>query len=383
MRIVIAMDSFKGSISSVEAGEVLKKAILDCYPDDIVRVYPLADGGEGTVDALTQGLHGSIVPVMVTGPLGTPIKSRFGCLPQTKTAIIEMADASGLPLVPMARRNPLRTTTYGLGELILAALDKGCRHFIIGLGGSATNDCGLGMLTALGFRFLTAEGAKAGIMGGDLAAVAHIDCTGADKRLAECKFEIACDVKNPLTGPEGCSYVFAPQKGASPEVVARMDRDIGHFARLAEMALGCEGRELAGAGAAGGLGFAFHAFLQGELKPGIDLVLKAIGIDKGLQVANVLITGEGRMDAQSAMGKAPVGVAQLAKKCQKDCLTIALCGAAARGAENVNQHGIDAYFSILHEPMSVTEAMERHVTETNLRQTAQQLMHILHKSIDA
>lgn len=378
MRIVIAMDSFKGSISSVEAGEVLKKAILDRYPDDIVKVYPLADGGEGTVDALVQGLHGSVVPVMVTGPLGTPVKSRFGYLPQTKTAIIEMADASGLPLVPTSRRNPLRTTTHGLGELILAGLDKGCRHFIIGLGGSATNDCGLGMLTALGFRFLTADGAKAGIMGGDLAKVAHIDAAEADKRLAECRFEIACDVKNPLTGPEGCSYIFGPQKGATPAVVKRMDEDIEHFARLAEAALDREGRNLAGAGAAGGLGFAFHTFLQGELKPGIDLVLTAIGIEKGLKVANVLITGEGRMDAQSAMGKAPVGVAQLAKKCQKDCLTIALCGAAMRDVEKVNQHGIDAYFPILHEPMTVEQAMERSVTESNLRQTAQQIFALLH-----
>lgn len=178
MRIVIAMDSFKGSISSIEAGNVLKKAILDRYPDDIVRVFPLADGGEGTVDALAQGLHGSIVPVVVTGPLGTPVKSRFGYLPQTKTAVIEMADASGLPLVPRERRNPLRTTTYGLGELIRAALDRGCRHFIMGLGGSATNDCGLGMLTALGFRFLTERGEEAGIMGGDLASVASIDVSG-------------------------------------------------------------------------------------------------------------------------------------------------------------------------------------------------------------
>lgn len=382
MRIVIAMDSFKGSISSIEAGNVLKKAILDKYPDDIVRVFPLADGGEGTVDALAQGLHGSIVPVVVTGPLGTPIKSRFGYLPQTKTAVIEMADASGLPLVPRDRRNPLRTTTYGLGELIRAALDKGCRHFIMGLGGSATNDCGLGMLTALGFRFLTERGEEAGIMGGDLASVAGIDVSGADARLSECRFDIACDVRNPLVGPQGCSAVFGPQKGATPVIVKRMDSDIDRFAKLAEEIMGREGRAMPGAGAAGGLGFAFHVFLGGVLTPGSSLILEAIGIKDALKVANVLITGEGRMDAQSAMGKAPVAVAQLAKSCQKDCLTIALCGAAARDAENVNQHGIDAYFPILHAPMPVEEAMERAVTETNLHQTAQQIFSLLHRALD-
>lgn len=382
MRIVIAMDSFKGSISSIEAGNVLKKAILDRYPDDIVRVFPLADGGEGTVDALAQGLHGSIVPVVVTGPLGTPVKSRFGYLPQTKTAVIEMADASGLPLVPRERRNPLRTTTYGLGELIRAALDRGCRHFIMGLGGSATNDCGLGMLTALGFRFLTERGEEAGIMGGDLASVASIDVSGADARLRECHFDIACDVRNPLVGPQGCSAVFGPQKGATPVIVKRMDKDIDRFAKLAEEIMGREGRTMPGAGAAGGLGFAFHVFLGGVLTPGSSLILEAIGIKDALKVANVLITGEGRMDAQSAMGKAPVAVAQLAKSLQKDCLTIALCGAAARDAEDVNQHGIDAYFPILHAPMPVEEAMERAVTEINLRQTAQQIFALLHRTFD-
>lgn len=382
MRIVIAMDSFKGSISSIEAGNVLKKAILDRYPDDIVRVFPLADGGEGTVDALAQGLHGSIVPVVVTGPLGTPVKSRFGYLPQTKTVVIEMADASGLPLVPRERRNPLRTTTYGLGELIRAALDRGCRHFIMGLGGSATNDCGLGMLTALGFRFLTERGEEAGIMGGDLASVASIDVSGADARLRECHFDIACDVRNPLVGPQGCSAVFGPQKGATPVIVKRMDKDIDRFAKLAEEIMGREGRTMPGAGAAGGLGFAFHVFLGGVLTPGSSLILEAIGIKDALKVANVLITGEGRMDAQSAMGKAPVAVAHLAKSLQKDCLTIALCGAAARDAEDVNQHGIDAYFPILHAPMPVEEAMERAVTEINLRQTAQQIFALLHRAFD-
>lgn len=378
MNIVIAIDSFKGCISSVDSGRILKQAIEDVYPGDVVSVFPLADGGEGTVDAMTQGLHGRIVKVPVTGPLGTKIESRYGLLPDTNTAVIEMADASGLPLVPPEKRNPLHTTTYGLGELILAAIDAGCRHFIIGIGGSATNDCGLGMLTALGFRFLKADGSRAGVAGGDLADVAQIDARQADSRLQDCTFEIACDVTNPLCGPEGCSNVFGPQKGATQEIVARMDGDIHHFAQLAEKACGIKGQEMPGAGAAGGLGFAFHTFLHGTLTPGIALILSAIGIKEALSKADLLVTGEGRMDKQTAMGKGPAGVAQLAKSCQPYCLTVALCGSAARDAERVNQHGIDAYFPILHAPMTLQEAMNRATTEQNLRQTIQQVMHLIH-----
>lgn len=378
MNIVIAIDSFKGCISSVDSGRLLKQAIEDVYPDDTVSVFPLADGGEGTVDAMTQGLNGRIVKVPVTGPLGTKIESRYGLLPDTNTAVIEMADASGLPLVPPEKRNPLHTTTYGLGELILAAIDAGCRHFIIGIGGSATNDCGLGMLTALGFRFLKADGSRAGVAGGDLADVAQIDARQADSRLQDCTFEIACDVTNPLCGPEGCSNVFGPQKGATREIVAHMDDDIHHFAQLAEKACGIKGQEMAGAGAAGGLGFAFHTFLHGTLTPGSELILSAIGIKEALSKADLLVTGEGRMDKQTAMGKGPAGVAQLAKSCQPHCLTVALCGSAARDAERINQHGIDAYFPILHAPMTLQEAMDRATTEQNLRQTVQQVMHLIH-----
>lgn len=380
MNIVIAIDSFKGCISSVDSGRLLKQAIEDVYPDDAVSVFPLADGGEGTVDAMTQGLNGRIVKVPVTGPLGTKIESRYGLLPDTNTAVIEMADASGLPLVPPEKRNPLHTTTYGLGELILAAIDAGCRHFIIGIGGSATNDCGLGMLTALGFRFLKADGSRAGVAGGDLADVAQIDMRQVDSRLQDCTFEIACDVTNPLCGPEGCSNVFGPQKGATREIVARMDGDIHHFAQLAEKACGIKGQEMAGAGAAGGLGFAFHTFLHGTLTPGSELILSAIGIKEALSKADLLVTGEGRMDKQTAMGKGPAGVAQLAKSCQPHCLTVALCGSAARDAERINQHGIDAYFPILHAPMTLQEAMDRATTEQNLRQTVQQVMHLIHQT---
>lgn len=378
MNIVISIDSFKGCMSSMDSGKVLQQAIQDVYPEDHVQVFPLADGGEGTVDAMTQGLHGRIIKVPVTGPLGTKIESRYGFLPDTKTAIIEMADASGLTLVPPEKRNPLHTTTFGLGELLLAAMDHGCRHFIIGIGGSATNDCGLGMLTALGFRFQKADGSPAGIMGGDLAEVASLDLAQADPRLKDCTFEIACDVTNPLCGEEGCSRIFGPQKGATEAIIQRMDGDIHRFATLAEAKIGIEGQKLPGAGAAGGLGFAFHVFLHGVLTPGVDLILSAIGIDKALAEADLLVTGEGRMDQQTAMGKAPAGVAQLAKACQPRCLTVALCGCATREAERVNQHGIDAYFPILHAPMTLEEAMSRTTTEQNLRQTMQQVMHLIH-----
>lgn len=379
MNIVIAIDSFKGSISSIEAGNTVREAILAHYPQEQVQVFPLADGGEGTVDALTQGLGGSIVPVKVTGPLGTPVESRYGYIPDLGTAVIEMADASGLTLVPVEKRNPLYTTTYGLGELILAAIDKGCRHFIIGIGGSATNDAGLGMLTALGYKFYQKNGSLCDIYSKNLQDVTRIDTASCHPLLKECQFEIACDVTNPLCGPQGCSTIYGPQKGATPEIIQRMDKDIATFADLAEKATGIKGSELPGAGAAGGLGFTFHTFLQGTLTPGIELVLKSIKIQQTLTTADILITGEGRMDGQTAMGKAPVGIAQLAKKANPQCRTIGLCGCATPDAEAVNKHGIDAYFPILHAPMSVEEAMDAHTTKQNLTQTIQQIMNLLHR----
>lgn len=379
MNIVIAIDSFKGSISSIDAGNTVKDAILSSYPKDSVKVFPLADGGEGTVDALTQGLGGNIVPVTVTGPLGEPAASRYGYLPDSQTAVIEMADAAGLGMVSTAKRNPLYTTTYGLGELIVSAMEQGCRHFIIGIGGSATNDAGLGMLTALGYRFCLSDGTPSGICGKDLHGISAIDASHCHPLLKECKFEIACDVVNPLCGEQGCSAIYGPQKGATPEIIAKMDKDIAAFALLAKNTLGIQGAKLPGAGAAGGLGFAFHTFLHGTLVPGIELVLKSIGIEQALQQADVLITGEGRMDRQTAMGKAPIGIAQLAKRCRPECLAIGVCGCATHDAESVNEHGIDAYFPILHAAMSVEEAMNCAVTKQNLTQTIQQIMNLLHR----
>lgn len=399
--IVIAIDSFKGSLASLAAGEVAAAAVREVLPGAAVQVFPLADGGEGTVDALIEGLGGESVAVTVTGPLGTPITSRYGWVAGRELAIIEMADAAGLPLVPVAERNPLNTTTYGLGELILAAADAGAREFIIGIGGSATNDCGLGMLTALGVKFLdnagralTANdsgvaGAPTGIYGRDVARVAAIDMSGLAPVVRECHFHIACDVNNPLTGERGCSYIYGPQKGATPEIVCSMDASIAQFAAVVarDLAPSTSGAGVApaatdyaampGAGAAGGLGFAFRSFLPAMLEPGIEIVLGTLGIERALQTADLVITGEGRMDAQTAMGKAPVGVARLAKRLNPNVKTVAVCGCAERDARRVNECGIDAYFPILHAPMTVAEAMEEQTARMNLAQTVEQIVRLI------
>ena len=375
--VVIAIDSFKGSLSSLAAGQVARDAVRAVFPQARVEIFPLADGGEGTVDTLVEGLQGQIVPAVVTGPLKAPVTSRYGLVPAEKLAVIEMADAAGLPMVPVEKRNPLQTTTYGLGELILQAIDAGCREFIIGIGGSATNDCGLGMLTALGWKVLKDDGTPAGICGGNLAEVAAIDGSRVDARLKECRFRIACDVTNPLYGSQGCSVVFGPQKGATPEIVKAMDESIHRFADLAEKELGNVGAAVPGAGAAGGLGFAFRTFLGGELTPGTELCLEAIGIRQALEKADLLLTGEGRMDRQTAMGKGPAGVAQLAHRLNPKIKTVAVCGCALPDAELVNQHGIDAYFPILHMPMTAEEAMEEKNTRLNLKQTVMQILRLL------
>ncbi|SDG26898.1 glycerate kinase [Selenomonas sp. WCT3] len=375
--IVIAIDSFKGSLSSLAAGQAAQEAVLAALPEAVVEVFPLADGGEGTVDTLVEGLQGTIVSTTVTGPLATPVASRYGRVPEAGLAVIEMADAAGLTKVPLAKRNPLHTTTYGLGELILQAMEDGCRDFIIGIGGSATNDCGLGMLTALGWKFYKADGKLAGICGGNLTDVAAIDGSQVDERLKECRFRIACDVTNPLYGEQGCSVVFGPQKGASEEIVKSMDEAIHRFADLVERMLPAQGADVPGAGAAGGLGFAFQTFLGGELIPGTELCLETIGIRRALKTADLLITGEGRMDGQTAMGKGPAGVGQLAHALHAQVKTVAVCGCALPDAELVNQHGIDAYFPILHMPMTVEEAMEEKTTRLNLKQTVTQILRLL------
>ena len=377
MKAVIAIDSFKGSLSSAEAGDAATRAIRSVFTEADIVQFPLADGGEGTVDALTEGLAGRIITTEVTGPLGKREASRYGIISDGRIAVIEMADAAGLTMVPMALRNPLNTTTYGLGELIVQAMDNGCREFIIGIGGSATNDAGIGMLSALGAGFFQADGQRAGITGGSVKDVVRIDLTELDSRIRECTFHIACDVNNPLCGDSGCSAVYGPQKGATPDIVREMDEAIAKFAGLARRQYGITGAELPGAGAAGGLGYAFHGFLGGSLEPGAKLVLNVLGIEDELKNADILITGEGRMDSQTAMGKAPAGVAQLAKNVNPSIKTIAVCGCAAPDADVVNKAGIDAYFPILHQVMSLDEAMDKAVADRNLYQTLVQVMRLL------
>ena len=376
MKVIVAIDSFKGSLSSIDAGKITASALRDVDKNIDVKIFPLADGGEGTVDALTSGLNGKIILIEVTGPLGDKIKSRYGII-ANNTAVIEMADAAGITLIPAEKRNPLNTTTYGLGELILQAANSSCREFIIGIGGSATNDCGLGMLTALGVKFLRADGSLVGIYGGDLKDVATVDVSNLNPILRECKFRIACDVTNPLYGEKGCSAVYGPQKGATPEIVRAMDSWIKIFAATVENQLGLTGAEIAGAGAAGGLGYAFHTFLGGTLEPGINLVLDAVNIERELKTADFVITGEGRLDFQTAMGKAPIGVAKLAKKNNPAIKVIAVCGAATPEAVEVNQHGIDAYFPILHTVTTLEDALKFENAKLNLYQTVTQIFRLV------
>ena len=377
LKVVVAVDSFKGSLSSIDAGEITAAAIRDVDKNIDVKIFPLADGGEGTVDALTRGLGGKIISTEVIGPLGNKIKSRYGIIPSKNIAVIEMADAAGITLVPAEKRNPLHTTTYGLGELILQAANNGCREFIIGIGGSATNDCGLGMLMALGVKFFDAEGNAVGIFGGDLKNVATVDVSNLNPILRECKFKIACDVTNPLYGENGCSAVYAPQKGATPEIVKAMDGYIKNFSAIVESQLGLTGAEIFGAGAAGGLGYAFHTFVGGKLERGINLVLDAVQIEKSLATADIVITGEGRLDFQTAMGKAPIGIAKLAKKINPAVKVIAVCGAATPDAVEVNQRGIDAYFPILHAVTTLDDAIKFENAKLNLYQTVTQIFRLV------
>ena len=357
-KTVIAIDSFKGSLSSIDAGEILNRSAREIFPNSEIIVYPIADGGEGTVDALTRGLGGKIVNVEVTNPLGEKIQSRYGLV--KNLAIIEMADASGLTLVPIEKRNPLNTTTFGLGELILhAARESGAREFLIGIGGSATNDVGIGMLSALSHDEI--------LFGRDLKDLnKNFDL---DPILSECSFKIACDVDNPLTGANGCSEIYAPQKGATPEIVREMDSWIEKFSQKFST------ESVAGDGAAGGLGFAFRTFLNAKLIRGIDLVLDTIGIDKDLKDADILVTGEGRIDFQTSMGKAPVGISTRAKNLNPKILTIGFCGSVGYGAEEVNSHGIDAFFPILRSISTLEDAIKN--AEQNLYSTSIQVFKLL------
>ena len=371
MKVVIAIDSFKGSLSSLEAGKAAERGILAVYPDAQTKVLPVADGGEGTVEALISGLGGEPVTLTVTGPLGEPVQAGYGIVPARRLAVMEMAQSSGLTLVPEEKRNPLNTTTYGLGEMICDAAARGCREFIIGIGGSATNDGGIGMLRALGVRFYDAAGKEVGIYGRDVENIAAVNLSGMPAVLSECVFHVACDVNNPLCGPRGASAVFGPQKGATPQIVAQLDTALSGFARCTAEALGADYSLLPGAGAAGGLGFALRSYLGAQLRPGIEIVLDAVELARYAQGADVVVTGEGRMDFQTAMGKAPCGIAAIGKRC--GALVVGLCGCAGEDAEACNAQGIDAFFPILRAPQSLESAMDPEHAKENMEKTARQV----------
>ena len=375
MNIVVAMDSFKGSLSSIEAGQAVRAGITQADPSTQVTVRPLADGGEGTVEALISGMGGQGQQVTVTGPLGAPVVCTYGILPATGTAVVEMSGAAGLPLVPEPQRNPLYTTTYGVGEVIRDAITKGCRRFLVGIGGSATNDGGVGMLQALGYGFLDGEGRPIPHGAQGLSQLARITLDGVLPQLAECEFRVACDVTNVLCGPQGCSAVYGPQKGATPEMVQDMDQWLDHYAQLARAVYPDTAHpDAPGTGAAGGLGFAFQTFTRGVLEPGVSIVLEETHLEKFIREADLVITGEGRLDGQTAMGKAPVGVAQLAKRYHKP--VVALAGCVTPDATTCHVQGIDAFFPVLPGPCSLEQAMEPDTTRANLAATAQQVFRL-------
>ena len=345
MKITIAIDSFKGSLTSLEAGRAVADGIRKVYPKAETCIRPLADGGEGTVEALTQGMGGTIQNIRVTGPLGEPVDCQYGMMEETKTAVMEMAAAAGITLVKDEERNPLYTTTYGVGEMIRDAIAKGCRRFIVGIGGSATNDGGIGMLQALGYSILGKDGKPVAYGARGLEQIESIEKSGVIPELNECTFHIACDVTNPLCGDQGCSAVFGPQKGADTDMIRKMDRWLSRYAELSRRLNPDADPEKPGTGAAGGLGFAFLTFTNAVLESGVNLVLEETRLSEYVKGADLVITGEGRLDGQTVMGKAPIGVAGTAKAYGKK--VIAFSGCVTRDAVACNDAGIDAFFPIL------------------------------------
>ena len=375
MKVVIAIDSFKGSLSSIQAGNAIKDGVKTVFPEAEVYISPIADGGEGTMEAIVGATGGEIVRIPVHNPLAEEIIASYGIIPESKTAVIEMASAAGLPLIPAEQRNPLYTTTYGVGEMIGDAIEKGCRNFIIGLGGSATNDGGVGMLQALGFEFLDNKGDSIVFGAEGLSDLAEIRIENAMPELSECTFHIACDVENPLCGEKGASAVYGPQKGADNDDVEKMDKWLNTYAKLTKEVIPESNPDFPGSGAAGGMGFAFLSYLNSELKSGIELVIGQTNLEEHIKTADVVVTGEGRLDGQSAMGKAPVGVAKIAKKYGKK--VVAFAGCVTDEAAECNKHGIDAFFPILRTPCTVERAMECDYAYENLKKTSEQVFRLL------
>lgn len=375
MKVLVAIDSFKGCLSSLEAGKAIKNGILKAIPNAEVCIHPLADGGEGTVEALTLGLNGKLVTVNLTGPLGEPVDCVYGILEEHKTAIIEMSGAAGITLVPNLKRNPLHTTSYGVGEVIKDAISKGCRHFIIGIGGSATNDGGIGMLQALGYEMLDQDGTPVPFGAKGLKELKIITDNHVIPELKECSFRIACDVTNPLCGEHGCSAVFGPQKGADPSMILQMDNWLASFAQLTSEKYKKADATYPGTGAAGGMGFAFLSYTNAVLESGVKIILEETHLENDIKHADIVVTGEGRLDGQTILGKAPIGVTKLAKKYNKPVLAFA--GAVTNDAILCNEHGIDAFFPIIRNIQTLEEVMEPAVARANLESTAEQVFRLI------
>ena len=375
MKVVVAIDSLKGSLSSLEAGEAIKSGVLNAIPDAEVCVRPLADGGEGTVEALALGMGGELKTVEVTGPLGEKVNCLYGILEESKTAILEMSGAAGITLVADEMRNPLHTTTYGVGEVIKDAIANGCRHFIVGIGGSATNDGGIGMLQALGYGMLDKDGNQVPFGAKGIKEIVTITDDQVIPELKECSFRIACDVTNPLCGERGCSAVYGPQKGATPEMVKKMDAWLSDYAKLVAAKYEKADAEYPGTGAAGGMGFAFLAYTNAVLESGIKIILEETKLEDYVKDADIVITGEGRLDGQTAFGKAPIGVAKIAKKFDKTVLAFA--GAVTKDAVVCNEHGIDAFFPILRRIQTLQEAMTPEIARDNMVTTVEQVFRLI------
>ena len=373
MKILIAPDSYKGSLTALEVATAIEEGIRRVFPQAEVRKVPMADGGEGTVQSLIDATGGEIVKKEVIGPLGGEVMAFYGILGNKKTAVVEMAAASGLPLVPPEKRDPSRTTTYGTGELIKDALEKGCRNFIVGIGGSATTDGGAGMAQALGAKLLDKEGREIGFGGGNLIKLDRIDVSNLDGEIRESTVTVASDVENPLCGEQGAARVYSPQKGATPEMVEELERALEHFAKIILHDLGKDVRDVPGAGAAGGLGAGLIAFLGAELRAGIDIVMETVQLEKKLSDVDLVITGEGKMDKQTIYGKTPFGVAKLAKKYKKPVMGI--CGTLGEGAEVLYEHGFHAILPNLKAPMSLEQAMKE--TRQLTVEAAERAMRIL------
>ncbi|GCL70877.1 MULTISPECIES: glycerate kinase [Paenibacillus] len=376
MKIVVAPDSFKGSLTAVQVGNIMARALLQEIPSAEVNVIPMADGGEGTVDALVKATDGSIVRLQVTGPRGERVDTYYGVITDQgePAAVIEAANVIGLPMVPKEHRNPLHTTTRGLGEVIRSALDQGYRRLIIGLGGSSTNDGGLGLLIALGARFTCKDGRAAEGYGRELGQLAEADLKGLDPRLADCRITIASDVTNPLLGPEGASHIFGPQKGASPEIVLQLDKGMKSYADLLEARMSLSLRDQPGAGAAGGLGFALLA-LGANMVPGARLVEEMSGLKQRIDEADWVMTGEGRSDGQTLFGKLPYHVAQLAKEAGKEAILIS--GSLGDGSERLTPH-FAGCFSVVRGPSTLEECMED--AENHLFQCTLNVARLLYKA---